>query len=504
MKNAEELLLTFLLNALWQVPVVAGAAALGAMLIRRGPARLHYFLWLLAIVAGLALPAASLLPARSAPVQAAGGQTANVASVPAPAGPFDLSWLGTAGLPAARTARWPSGLAAAAAALYAAAVLWAALRLAASWLATRRLARRAGPAVEPDDFRDLPALCRAAFGLGPVALLSSKEIAGPVTFGVRRPTILLPTNFFAVTSRSEWTAALGHEMAHIARRDYLFNLLAELTLLPLSLHPAARFLRRRLGEAREMACDEATIEKLLSARVYARSLLAMAASFAGLPRPTYTLGVFDAGTLEVRMKRMTDGQPRMGARRARIHLSLAALLLLALSLGASGLALKAVAGERTAGGAEPPKEWAPFLGKWIGTVPIEGVREPDGSVTPVKKDEHPHFADLEVQWAGGAPQAILTLILVRNTPRGIEEEPIPRPTVSVNARGKVLTFRTHQPRFPLPGGGVTSVDADWAFELTGPNQGQLRMLWNSYYSPARARGESVPPKPPTLDMRKAD
>ena len=48
--------LTFLANALWQVPAVVVAAALAARLLRRAPARHRHALWLaaLALVGGAA------------------------------------------------------------------------------------------------------------------------------------------------------------------------------------------------------------------------------------------------------------------------------------------------------------------------------------------------------------------------------------------------------------------------------------------------------------------
>src|SRR5215212_7385206 len=58
----EALALTFLLNSLWQVPLVVLAASLGERLLRRGPARLRHALWLAALASCVLLPATSLIP----------------------------------------------------------------------------------------------------------------------------------------------------------------------------------------------------------------------------------------------------------------------------------------------------------------------------------------------------------------------------------------------------------------------------------------------------------
>lgn len=51
--------LTFLLNSLWQIPVVACVAALAAWLLRHGPAGHRHAVWVAALIASLALPVVS-------------------------------------------------------------------------------------------------------------------------------------------------------------------------------------------------------------------------------------------------------------------------------------------------------------------------------------------------------------------------------------------------------------------------------------------------------------
>ena len=98
---------------------------------------------------------------------------------------------------------------------------------------------------------------------------------------------MVPEGFFAATSVDEQLAALGHEMAHIARRDFECNLLYELLYLPVSFHPAAWLIHRAIERTREMACDELVTHRLLDAGVYARSILSIAAGMTALPRPGY-------------------------------------------------------------------------------------------------------------------------------------------------------------------------------------------------------------------------
>ena len=56
METISRTLLTFMLNALWQVPLAAAVAALGGWIMRRGPAWHRHALWVAALFAALLLP----------------------------------------------------------------------------------------------------------------------------------------------------------------------------------------------------------------------------------------------------------------------------------------------------------------------------------------------------------------------------------------------------------------------------------------------------------------
>ena len=99
------------------------------------------------------------------------------------------------------------------------------------------------------------------------------------------------------------TSAIGHEFIHVARRDYLLNFIYELLFVPISFHPAAALLRRRVRQTRELCCDELVAERILNAEVYARSLVQLASSAPPLRRlsVTTTVGIADADILEARI-----------------------------------------------------------------------------------------------------------------------------------------------------------------------------------------------------------
>jgi TonB family protein len=167
----------------------------------------------------------------------------------------------------------------------------------------------------------------AARRLGVVApeVRCSDETCGPVVLGLRRAVLLVPDGFFAVERlgpecrepecREDVPAALAHECAHIARQDYVKNLLYECAAAVVAYHPASWMMRRRIAETRELVCDEMAAEAVGDRPEYAASLLRLATAMAGpAARPFYAsgtqaIGVFDAGILEERVMRLTMDLP---------------------------------------------------------------------------------------------------------------------------------------------------------------------------------------------------
>jgi BlaR1 peptidase M56 len=177
-------------------------------------------------------------------------------------------------------------------------------------------------------------------GIGDVALLYSPLVTVPVTQGLRRPAIILPEQLASSSSLELLTAALGHEMTHIRRRDYAWNIVYELLFLPISFHPAAALVKRRINETRELACDETVGELVMDAHDYARSLVGLANSVSLSSRPTYILGVNDADILEKRIMKLCEKIPSTAKRPARVWLGITLFALILSGAGAAAFPIK--------------------------------------------------------------------------------------------------------------------------------------------------------------------
>ncbi|WP_303310493.1 M56 family metallopeptidase [Hymenobacter sp. BT730] len=90
-----------------------------------------------------------------------------------------------------------------------------------------------------------------------VSILESALVRVPLVVGHLRPVILLPLGTVTGLSQSYLEAILAHELAHIARRDYLMNLLQSVAEILFFYHPAVWFITATLRNERENCCDDA-------------------------------------------------------------------------------------------------------------------------------------------------------------------------------------------------------------------------------------------------------
>jgi TonB family protein len=141
--------------------------------------------------------------------------------------------------------------------------------LAIGFLRLGRLTRRAVP-VESAEY----ALVQEQ--LGTSATISEVDrLAQPVTFGFRRPTVLLP-DVLAVAPAPLRRAVVTHELFHVRRGDWLSLLGEEAVRTVLWFHPAIHWLTSSIQLAREEMVDELTVRATGDRRAYMQALLAFA------------------------------------------------------------------------------------------------------------------------------------------------------------------------------------------------------------------------------------
>ena len=153
----------------------------------------------------------------------------------------------------------------------------AAIFLFITLLALGRLIRLRARADVLVDGHWLSALARAQRRMGfkhGTALLTSDELASPISWGLVRPVILL--NSRAVQASGEAEAIIAHELAHVAGMDWAKLLLARVTTALLWFNPFVWMLAREAHQLREEAADDAVLGADIANTDYADLLVVVA------------------------------------------------------------------------------------------------------------------------------------------------------------------------------------------------------------------------------------
>ena len=128
-----------------------------------------------------------------------------------------------------------------------------------------------------NDVHWLEALAAARGRIGsrkPTALLASREIASPISWGVLRPKIVLNTD--AVAASADADAIVAHELAHLARADWAKLVLARVSVAAFWFNPLVWLLAREAHQLREEAADDAVLAADVEDMAYASLLVSSA------------------------------------------------------------------------------------------------------------------------------------------------------------------------------------------------------------------------------------
>ena len=286
-------LATALLHSLWQVTLLGLAAALALNVLERRSAAFRHVLgmgFLLAMVAAPALafarfwlrPAAEInagvLPAMTAPVTIPGG--AFVQESAATAGLLSLLWL--------------------------VGVVAMLVRHFGGWRLVGALDRKAYDVLPLDWQQRVDALQHALGITRRVAVRLADDIASPFTARLLRPVVWLPLSLITRLPPEQAEALIAHELAHIARLDWLWNGLQCVVESLLFFHPAVWWLSRRIRLEREQACDDLAVAACGDAIALAEALAQLECD--RQPYPRLVLAA-QGGSLMQRITRLLSGPP---------------------------------------------------------------------------------------------------------------------------------------------------------------------------------------------------
>jgi TonB family protein len=232
-----------------QVAVLVGVAALAALTLKHPRARLLFWQGVLAIAVLLPVIQPWHRPPAPVEVRASGAFAPAYVMAPEPPSRQSSIW------------RWDYLLPVLAAG--------AAVRLMLLAIGIARLNRRR---------REAEPLMQSPIPFQPVNVrwYISHEVNGPATFGLMRPSILLPARFFELP-RELREAIASHELIHVLRRDWLATIAGEIVRSAMWFHPAIWYVLSQVQLAREQVVDFEVVRLTRDRRCYLDALVAAAA-----------------------------------------------------------------------------------------------------------------------------------------------------------------------------------------------------------------------------------
>jgi uncharacterized protein (TIGR03435 family) len=275
-----------LANHLWQSTLIAAAAGLLTLALRKHHARARYSLWLAASLKFL-VPFSLLVGigrylAPSRPASAAQPTVYSVleeitqpfalSAMPAPhdLAPSISSSDGLHLLPAL-VAAWLCGF------------LVVLLVWAIRWRRISAAMKSAEPLTEGRELGALRRIERLGGIRKPIAILLSRTSLEPGIFGIARPVLIWPQGISHRLEDAHLEAILAHEVWHVRRRDNLYAALHMLVEAVFWFYPLVWWVGARLLEERERACDEEVVELGSDRQIYAESILKVCEFCLGSP-----------------------------------------------------------------------------------------------------------------------------------------------------------------------------------------------------------------------------
>ena len=285
------------------------------------------------------------------------------------------------------------------------------VRLGVALVVTRRL-RRSAALPRDAEWARLAAELTDRLGLTrPVLVLSSPHAAMPMTWGWRRPVVLVPATGDWSTSRKR--VVLLHELNHVRRHDCAWQFVANLACAVHWFNPLVWLAVRAQRIERERACDEAVLQAGTQASSYADHLLEIAR---GHQEPRWSaiaaLGMARRSQLEGRLRSiLAPGHRPLPSRRTALGVSAAMTALIA-SLAAVTPSVRAASrGERvSAVAAAEPAAYAE-------------VAVPQTASAPAAPESSPAPVDGRAQPLEDAPGVVATPEAARQPPAVTGQEP---------------------------------------------------------------------------------
>lgn len=125
------------------------------------------------------------------------------------------------------------------------------------------------------------------------------EVPAPMLVGILHPVVLLPYGISQTCAKTDLSAMLLHELAHLKRKDMIWVWLYQIAHMVFFFHPAIWLAGRELERERELACDELVLSSsTVSRKEYASGYLSAVKLASGLHHAPTALAMAEPFDIE--------------------------------------------------------------------------------------------------------------------------------------------------------------------------------------------------------------
>lgn len=108
-----------------------------------------------------------------------------------------------------------------------------------------------------------------------VNYIESHLVKIPLVLGYLKPVVVIPVELLSGMPLNQIEAIIAHELAHIRRNDYIFNVFQTIIETLFFFHPAIWYISSQIRKERENCCDDMALTVCEGSLVYAKALVSV-------------------------------------------------------------------------------------------------------------------------------------------------------------------------------------------------------------------------------------
>jgi len=164
-----------------------------------------------------------------------------------------------------------------------------------------------------------------------VKYIESPLVKVPAVIGFFKPAVILPLGLISKIPSDQLEAVISHELAHIARNDFLHNLIQSLIEIVYFFNPSILIISKMIRTERENCCDDLAITQCRDSALLAKGLYNLELLHSDLPKPIMAAG--NRNNLLCRIKRLIGKEKDMTKTYSGFFASLTVLTIITVITG---------------------------------------------------------------------------------------------------------------------------------------------------------------------------